>query len=204
MKLVKCATLFDGSNEIEDCYVGFEDDEIKYVGSGKSEMNKANGNEVIAENSNYNITPGFIDAHSHIGLVRSGEPDKEEEANERFNSIYPLVNALHSIYMDDSSFAESVEGGVLYSTVLPGSGNIIGGKAVLIRNFAKDIEEAYMADVGIKMALGYNPRSTTERKGDRPSTRMGAIAMLRENLLKARKMQRMLQMEKRLLTKWSH
>jgi len=36
------------------------------------------------------------------------------------------------------------------------------GKAVLIRNFAKDIGEAYMADVGIKMALGYNPRSTTE------------------------------------------
>jgi imidazolonepropionase-like amidohydrolase len=74
MKLVKCATLFDGSNEIEDCYVEFEDDEIKYVGRcGKSEMNEANGNEVIAEDSNYNITPGFIDAHSHIGLVRSGE-----------------------------------------------------------------------------------------------------------------------------------
>src|SRR5687768_11102422 len=105
MKLVKCATLFDGSNEIEDCYVGFEDDEIKYVGrNGRSEMNEgaANRNEVIAEDSNYNITPGFIDAHSHIGLVRSGEPDKEEEANERFNPIYPLVNALHSIYMDDS------------------------------------------------------------------------------------------------------
>jgi imidazolonepropionase-like amidohydrolase len=99
--------------------------------------------------------------------------------------------------MDDSSFTESVESGVLYSTVLPGSGNIIGGKAVLIRNFAKDIGEAYMSDVGIKMALGYNPRSTTEWKGDRPSTRMGAIAMLRENLLRARKMQRLLQMEKK-------
>jgi len=78
------------------------------------------------------------------------------------------------------------------------------GKAVLIRNFAKDIGEAYMADVGIKMALGYNPRSTIEWQGDRPSTRMGAIAMLRENLLKARKMQRLLQIKKRLLMKWNH
>lgn len=201
MKFVKCATLYDGSNEIKDCYVGFEGDEIKYVGkSGKSETHEGttNRNEVIAEGSNYNITPGFIDAHSHIGLVRSGEPDKEEEANERFNPIYPLVNALHSIYMDDPSFTESVEGGVLYSTVLPGSGNVVGGKAVLIRNFARDIREAYMADVGIKMALGYNPRSTTEWKGDRPSTRMGAIAMLRENLLKARKMQHLIQMEKKV------
>jgi imidazolonepropionase-like amidohydrolase len=201
MKLIKCTTLFDGNEEKRNCYVGFEGDEIKYVGSNsrpEQEQRVGNTDEVIADGNNYTITPGFIDAHSHIGLVRSGEPDKEEEANERWSSIYPLVNALHSIYMDDLSFTESVEGGVLYSTVLPGSGNIIGGKAVLIRNFAKDIREAYMTDVGIKMALGYNPRSTTEWKGDRPSTRMGAVAMLRENLIKARKMQRLLQIEKKV------
>jgi hypothetical protein len=103
--------------------------------------------------------------------------------------------------MDDSSFTESVESGVLYSTVLPGSGNIIGGKAVLIRNFAKDIGEAYMSDVGIKMALGYNPRSTTEWKGDKPSTRMGAIAMLR--LLQQEKCSACCRWKKRLLTKWN-
>ena len=201
MKLVKCTQLFDGIQEKNDCYIGFEGDEIKYVGKDKApevEGTTEHNNEIVAEGSAYAVTPGFIDAHSHIGLVRSGEPDREEEANDHFNPIYPLVNALHSIYMDDFSFTESVEGGVLYSTVLPGSGNIVGGKAVLIRNFAKDIGEAYMTDVGIKMALGYNPRSTTEWKGDRPSTRMGAIAMLRENLLKARKMQHLIQMEKKV------
>lgn len=201
MKLVKCKTLFDGIEEKSDCYIGFEGNEIKYVGkerTPKMEGTTEKNNEIIAEGNTYSITPGFIDAHSHIGLVRSGEPDREEEANEHFNPIYPLVNALHSIYMDDPSFTESLEGGVLYSTVLPGSGNIVGGKAVLIRNFARDIGEAYMADVGIKMALGYNPRSTTEWKGERPSTRMGAIAMLRENLIKARKMQHLIQMEKKV------
>lgn len=200
MKLIKCKTLFDGNDEKRNCYVGFEGNEIKYVGNGDISSGEgiSKGNEIVAGGDDYVITPGFIDAHSHIGLVRSGEPDKEEEANDRFNTIYPLVNALHSIYMDDPSFTESVEGGVLYSTVLPGSGNIVGGKAVLIRNFARDIGEAYIAEVGIKMALGYNPRSTTEWKGDRPSTRMGAIAMLRENFLKARKMQRLLQMEKKV------
>ena len=81
------------------------------------------------------MTPAFIDSHSHIGMVRSGEPSKEEEANEQMSSVYPLVNALHIIYMDGSSFIESTESGVIYSTVLPGSGNIIGGKAVLIRNW---------------------------------------------------------------------
>jgi imidazolonepropionase-like amidohydrolase len=64
-------------------------------------------------------------------MARAGEPSQEEESNEQMSSIYPLANALHSIYMDDPSFRESVESGVLYSTVLPGSGNIISGTAVL-------------------------------------------------------------------------
>jgi len=56
-------------------------------------------------------------------------------------TIYPLVNSLHSIYMDDPSFSESVESGILYSTVLPGSGNIIGGIAVLVVIFLKILEK---------------------------------------------------------------
>ena len=126
-------------------------------------------------------------------MVRSGEPDKEEEANEHMNSVYPLANALHSIYMDDPAFKESVENGVLYSTVLPGSGNIIAGNAVLIRNFVQDISQAYIMQVGIKAALGYNSRSTVDWKGNRPSTRMGAVAILRENFIKARKMQKLIE-----------
>jgi imidazolonepropionase-like amidohydrolase len=90
---MKLTRLFDGSSEIKDCYVGFEGEEIKYVGNGgrpEIDENATNSNEIIAEDDIYTVTPGFIDAHSHIGLVRSGEPDKEEEANERFNSIYPM------------------------------------------------------------------------------------------------------------------
>lgn len=193
MKLIKSKLLYNGVDEKQDYIIGFEDDEIKYVGSSQPEE----GGEIIAED--VVVTPAFIDSHSHIGLVRSGEPDREEEANEHMNSVYPLVNALHSVYMDDPAFKESVESGILYSTVLPGSGNIIAGKAVFIRNFVQDIEKAYLMDVGIKAALGYNPRSTVEWKGDRPSTRMGAVAMLRENFNKARKMQKLIEKGKKVI-----
>lgn len=196
MKLIKSRILFDGVDEKENVLIGFEGDEIRYVGSRKPEDTDS---EIIQEGDDIVVTPAFIDSHSHIGMVRSGEPGNEEESNEQMNSVYPLVNALHSIYMDDPSFTESVESGVLYSTVLPGSGNIIGGKAVLIRNFVQDIGQAYIMDVGIKAALGYNPRSTMEWKGKRPSTRMGAVAMLRENFIKARKMQALLQKEKKVI-----
>jgi imidazolonepropionase-like amidohydrolase len=197
MKLIKSRVLFDGVDEKENLLIGFEGDEIKYVGSRKPEEDR--DSEIILEGDDIVVTPAFIDSHSHIGMVRSGEPGNEEESNEQMNSVYPLVTALHSIYMDDPSFTESVESGVLYSTVLPGSGNIIGGRAVLIRNFVQDIGQAYIMDVGIKAALGYNPRSTMEWKGNRPSTRMGAVAMLRENFIKARKMQALLQKEKKAI-----
>ena len=193
MKVIKSRSLFDGVDEKRDYFIGFEKDEIKYVGNSQPKESS----EIIAEGAV--VTPACIDSHSHIGMVRSGEPDKEEEANEHMNSVYPLVNALHSIYMDDPSFKESVESGVLYSTVLPGSGNIIAGNAVLIRNFVQDIGQAHILDVGIKAALGYNPRSTVDWKGNRPSTRMGAVAILRENFIKARKMQKLLETEKKVI-----
>jgi imidazolonepropionase-like amidohydrolase len=193
MKLIQTKLLFDGITEQKDCYVGIEEDNIKYVGHTKP----SGKHEIIADVGA--ITPSFIDAHSHIGMVRSGEPASEEEANEKMDSIYPLSNALHSVYMDDPSFHESIEAGVLYSVVLPGSGNIIGGKAVLIRNFASNISNAFIADIGIKTALGYNPRSTIKWKGTRPSTRMGSIAILRDNLLKAKKTMALLEKKKKLI-----
>lgn len=187
MKAVRASLLYDGQSLLRDVYVTF-DGKIRSVSKQKPEA------EVVAEGV---VTPAFIDGHSHIGMARYGEPSREDEANEQMDALLPLVNALHSVYMDDAGFRESVENGVLYSTVLPGSGNIVGGRGVLIRNWAPNVREAYVQDVGIKVALGYNPRSTTEWKGKRPTTRMGAIALLRENLIKARKTEALVRKRKK-------
>ncbi len=49
------------------------------------------------------------------------------------------------------------------------------------------------------MALGYHPRVMTGWKGKRPSTRMGVVSILRENFIKARKMQNLLKSEKKTI-----
>lgn len=188
MKVIKATTLYDGTTESGDQYIAF-DNEISYIGKKRPE------GELIAEGI---VTPAIVDGHSHIGMDRAGEPMYEGEANEKMDSIYPLVRAIDSIYMDDHAFTESVESGVLYSTVLPGSGNPIGGKAALIRNFAGNTKDAFIKEIGIKAALGYNPRSTVEWKGKRPSTRMGAVALLRENFSKAVKAKKLLDKKKKL------
>jgi hypothetical protein len=88
-------------------------------------------------------------------MVRSGEPATEDEFHDHMNIIFPLIDSLHSIYIDDISFVESIENGVLYSVILLGSGNIIGGKSVLIRNFESHLKKA-LKDVRIKLALGHS------------------------------------------------
>ncbi|MHB8358907.1 MAG: amidohydrolase family protein [Thermoplasmataceae archaeon] len=178
MKYVKATTLYDGKSVRKNCFIAFERNILEIT------EKKPSDGEMVGEGV---VTPGFIDAHSHIGMVRAGEPSSEDESNEHMDNFYPLVRAADSVYMDDSAFGESVENGVLYSTVLPGSGNTIGGRASLLRNFKGNIQDAFVKDIGIKAALGYNPRSTTDWKGTRPNTRMGAMALLRETLYKAQK-----------------
>ncbi len=128
------------------------------------------------------ITPAFIDPHSHIGMVRAGEPHSESEANDKHDSMLVLADALDSLQMDDCALQEAVECGVLYSCIMPGSGNIMGGKSAVIRNYALDSSRSLIARAGIKAALGYNPMSTTSWQGTRPTTRMGALAVLRRKL----------------------
>ncbi len=174
MKSIHAETLYTGKAVVENAYVVFNG--AKIVG-----VSKAKKGDVVGECAV--VTPAFVDPHSHIGMERAGEPGDEGEANEHMDAVAPLPDALDSVQMDDPSFREAAEAGVLYSCIVPGSGNIIGGKSAVVRHYAKNSTDALVARAGIKAAFGHNPRSTTDWKGDRPSTRMGAIAILRKKLL---------------------
>jgi imidazolonepropionase-like amidohydrolase len=128
------------------------------------------------------ITPAFIDPHSHIGISRSGEPNDQGEVNEKMNTFPVLSDALDSVQMDDCAFRDAIEMGVLYSCIVPGSGNILSGRSAVIRHWAKHSTGALVSRAGIKAALGYNPMSAKDWKGERPTTRMGVIGLLRGQL----------------------
>lgn len=171
--VIRAEILFDGKTALTDKCVIIKDNYIIDVSSYP---------RMMAPDYEGIVTPAFIDAHSHIGMVREGEPASEEEGNDNLNQISPSNDPVNSIYFDDTAFKDAVDFGVLYSCVVPGSGNLIGGKAKIIRNFAENRSNAVLKDYGYKMALGYNPRSTTGWKGDRPNTRMGTCALLEEKI----------------------
>lgn len=169
--VVKANILFDGKGKSKNKFIVIENESIKKITDKKIDYDY----EGV-------VTPGFIDAHSHIGMDREGEPFQESETNDITDQINPLNNPLNSIYFDDRAFKDSVDFGILYSCVVPGSGNLIGGKAIIIKNFAKNRDSALLKEYGYKMALGFNPRSTTEWKGTRPNTRMGVYSLLEQKL----------------------
>ena len=173
MNCVFAKTIYTGKSVVTDKYLVFNG--RKLSGISASKKGKLLGKFPV-------LTPAFVDPHNHIGMERAGEPGSEGEANEHLDSILALNDALDSVQMDDAAFGDAVEMGVLYSCVVPGSGNIIGGNSAVIRNYAHTGTDALIGRAGLKSAFGYNPMSTGGWKGKRPSTRMGAIGILRGTL----------------------
>ena len=178
--IINATTLYDGNTVLENKAIIVEDNKIVGITAKK-------------KNADYEgiVTPAFIDGHSHIGMDREGEPYQEGESNDKTSQFLISNDPIDSIYFDDRAFQDAVDFGHLYSCVVPGSGNLIGGKAKVIRHFVDNRKDAEVKDYGFKMALGYNPRSTTDWKGLRPDTRMGIYGILErkfdEILLKKKK-----------------
>ncbi len=194
MLCIKAKLIYTGKPEdtIQDAYLAFEGKQIVYVGKEKP------GKEVeVWDMEDAVITPAFIDAHCHIGMERAGEPSREAEVNEQFESVLPMVDALFSVYMDDKAFKEAIEQGTLYSCILPGSANILGGRGAIVRNYGVDVDDAFIRYAGVKAALGYNPRSVEEWKGTRPRTRMGAVAIFQRWLEKAKSTMKLVEQGKK-------
>ncbi|MCP4626154.1 MAG: amidohydrolase family protein [bacterium] len=178
MNCVFAETIYTGKAIVPGAYLLFSGRQI--AGISKTAKGQLQGRFKV-------ITPAFIDPHSHIGMERTGEPGGEGETNDQLDSILALTDALDSVQMDDKAFKDAVESGVLYSCVVPGSGNIIGGQSAVIRNYAGDTTRALIGRAGLKGAFGYNPMSTRDWKGQRPTTRMGAMAILRGQLSEVRR-----------------
>ena len=169
--------IYTGTGVLEDAFINVAGETLAGV-SDSSEGEQKESYPVI--------TPALIDPHCHIGLMRGGEPSAEAEGNEHMESMIAHADVLDSIQMDDVGFDDSIEAGVLYSCVVPGSGNIVSGRSAVIRNYGRTTNDALIRRAGIKAAFGYNPMSTRDWKGTRPYTRMGALAILRGHLHEVR------------------
>jgi len=134
------------------------------------------------------VTPGLIDTHSHLGVYASPGVDAHSDGNEMTDPVTAEVWAEHSIWPQDPGFPRALAGGVTTLHILPGSGNLIGGRSVSVRNVpARTVQEMKFpgAPHGMKVACGENPKRVYGGRGRAPMTRMGNVAGYRAAFIRA-------------------
>lgn len=133
------------------------------------------------------VTPGIIDAHTHAGLIEQGLGWEGNDGNESTDPLTPWCSVIDGINMQDKAFENFRKAGITSVGVFPGSGNIIGGTAAAIKCTGIIVDEAIIRyPVGMKAALGENPKGNYGNKKKSPSTRMANASILRDVLLKAK------------------
>lgn len=140
----------------------------------------------IIDVSGFDIYPGFIDAHSHIGISEEKVGDDGNDCNESTNPVTPRLRAIDAINPMDSAFHSALSVGITSVMVGPGSSNVIGGQFACIKTDGRCIDDMIIkSPAAMKIALGENPKNTYGTNGNMPITRMGIAALIREELQSA-------------------
>lgn len=128
------------------------------------------------------IYPGFIDAHTHIGLFGFSDPNTKDDVEE-YKRCTPENRAIDAINPVSIDFEKALRGGVTSICDSPGSVNCIGGTATAIKTYGKCIDKMVIKDpVAMKIAFGENPKAKLK---DHLSTRMSSVASIRDYLYRA-------------------
>ena len=146
------------------------------------------GAQVIEANGRF-VSPGIIDAHSHIAA---------DSINEGGTTVSSMTGIEDVLDPTDINIYRDLAGGLTVANVLHGSANPIGGKNAVIKlrwgkSRAKDLlfEGALP---GIKFALGENPKDMRQfgQQGPRryPITRPGVEFVVRDAFTRAKAYQK--------------
>ncbi len=184
--LVRNVTIFDGEGaRIDDGAVLFADGKVVAVGAA---LDAPAGATVIDGRGKY-LTPGIVDIHSHLGDYPSPGVQAHSDGNEATAPTTADVWAEHSVWPQDPGFSRALaNGGVTTLQILPGSANLMGGRSVVVKNvYARTMQAMKFpgAPYGLKMACGENPKRVYGTKNQKPSTRMGNVAVDRQTWARA-------------------
>jgi len=147
------------------------------------------GAEVVDAGGRW-LLPGFLDAHTHLGVHEEAEGWAGQDTNEMTDPVTAQVRALDAINPAETGFTDALSGGITTVGVNPGSGNVIGGLCVALHTHGRTVDEMVLrSPAGLKSALGENPKRVYGDKGKTPSTRLGTAAVLRESFVAAQNYQ---------------
>lgn len=140
----------------------------------------------VIEADGHWVLPGFIDAHTHVGIGEEIYRVEGDDLNEMTDPVTPELRAIDGINPEDEGFRDARLGGVTTVFTGPGSGNVIGGTSVVLKTAGKVVDKMILRDpAGLKVAFGENPKGVYGEQKKMPMTRMATAALLRQALVDA-------------------
>ena len=157
------------------------DGKIAAIGGGLT----APADAAVFDADGLDVFPGFVDAHTHIGLDGYGIGYEGCDYNEMNDIWTPQLRAIDGINPRDPSLADARKAGVTCVCTGPGSANVLGGTFLAMKTVGDRVDKMVVRDpVAVKCAFGENPKRCYRDKCD--STRMSTAAFLRGALMQAR------------------
>lgn len=189
--LIRNATILDGEGgELANSDLLLADGKVTALGANL----QAPPGATVVDGAGKFVTPGIIDAHSHLGVYPSPGIQATQNGNELTDPNTAQVWAEHSVWPMDPGFTRAVAGGITTLHILPGSGNLFGGRGVTLKPVlgARTVQEMKFpgAPYTLKMACGENPARVYGSRRQFPSTGMGNVAGYREAFAKAQEYDR--------------
>lgn len=133
------------------------------------------------------VTPGCVEAHSHIGVNVEGPRKEGTDYNEKADPISPHMRGIDAFYPQSAYLDAALRGGVTTACAGPGSADVVGGTFLAVKLVGTCVDDMIIRDpVAMKAAFGENPRNAFGGNKKMPYTRMGVAAVLRELLFKAK------------------
>lgn len=183
MNIINGHILTMAGKDIKNGYVKIENAKIAEVG----DMTGFDGFGDIVDADGGFVMPGFVDAHTHIGMWEDALGFEGDDGNEDVDPITPHIRALDGLNPMDRCFREALVAGVTSVLVGPGSANPVAGQMVAMKTRGICIDEMVIAQpAAVKFALGENPKGVYHGKNQSPVTRMATAAIIRETLCKTR------------------
>lgn len=134
------------------------------------------GEEAIDASGKY-VTPGLIDAHSHICISEEGMGAVGDDCNDYSDALMPYLDTLDAVNPFDLAVKSAAEAGVTAACTCPGSDSVVGGMCSVISLSGKVADEMLlMGKAAVKCSFGENPKNA----GYSFKSRMGNAYLLRK------------------------
>ena len=180
MTLIKNGRIHDMVNRepyIADILI--ENGKIKAIGMELS------GDGDVFDAAGLDVYPGFIDAHSHIGVSGTGIGFEGTDYNEMNDICSPEVRGIDSFNPFDASIPTAAKAGITTVAAGPGSANVLGGTWIAVKLHGVCVDDMIVKNpVAMKCAFGENPKRCYQKKN--ASSRMSVAARFRECMYQAR------------------